>query len=79
MCILENAIYDMRIVMESTTEGLQKEQVKNDIKYATSRDSNEKVCRISEWCRSVLEKKRGEMITQKEKLEGGWKNRIWSY
>ena len=48
MCILENAIYDMRIVMESTTEGLQTEEVKNDIKYATTRDSNEKVCRISE-------------------------------
>ena len=29
---LENEISEMRIVMESTREGLQKEQAKNDIK-----------------------------------------------
>merc|ERR1712045_1111592 len=45
---LENEISEMRIVMESTREGLQKEQAKNDIKDSRIEELNEKVCRISE-------------------------------
>ena len=45
---LENEISEMRIVMESTREGLKKEQAKNDMKDSTIEELNEKVCRISE-------------------------------
>ena len=45
---LENEMSEIRIVMESTRAGLQKEQAKNDMKDSTSEELNEKVCRISE-------------------------------
>ena len=45
---LENKMSDMRIVIESTTEGLQKDQAKNGIKNSTIEEPNEKVCRITE-------------------------------
>merc|ERR1712115_28117 len=45
---LEDEICEMRIVMESTREGLQKEQAKNDIKDSRIEELNEKLCRISE-------------------------------
>ena len=45
---LENEISEMRIVMESTREGLKKEQAKNDMKDSIIEELNEKVCRISE-------------------------------
>ena len=45
---MENEISEMRIVMESTREGLKKEQAKNDMKDSTIEELNEKVCRISE-------------------------------
>merc|ERR1739844_557226 len=45
---LENEISEMRIVMESTREGLQKEQAKNDMKDSTIEELNEKVCKITE-------------------------------
>ena len=45
---LENEIFEMRIVMESTREGLKIGQTKNDMTDSTIEDLNEKVCRISE-------------------------------
>ena len=45
---MENEISEMRIVMESTREGLKKEHTKNDMKDSTIEELNEKVCRITE-------------------------------
>merc|ERR1712238_327415 len=45
---LKNEISDMRIVMESTTAGLLKERLNNDIKDSTIEELNEKVCWITE-------------------------------
>ena len=45
---LENEIFEMRIVMESTREGLKIGQTKNDMTDSTVEDLNEKACRISE-------------------------------
>merc|ERR1712194_941998 len=46
-CCLKNQISDRRILMESTTRGLQEEGVKNDIKDRTIEELNEIVCRIA--------------------------------
>ena len=45
---LEDEICEMRIVMESTAAGLQKEKLNNDIKDSKIEELNEKVRRISE-------------------------------
>merc|ERR1739844_803245 len=50
---LENEISEMRIVMESTREGLQIGQTKNDMTDSTIEDLNEKACRISEHSDSI--------------------------
>ena len=45
---LKNEISDLRIVMESTTRGLQEEKVNNDIKNCKIEELNEKGCIITE-------------------------------
>merc|ERR1712115_460343 len=45
---LENEICEMRIVMESTTAGLQQEKLNNDMKDSTIEELNEKLCGITE-------------------------------
>ena len=45
---LEDEICEMRVVMESTAAGLQKEKLNNDIKDSKVEELNEKVRRISE-------------------------------
>merc|ERR1712238_121461 len=45
---LEDKISHMRLVMDSTTGGLQKERLNNDIKDSTIDELNKKVCRITE-------------------------------
>merc|ERR1712194_461471 len=64
---LKNEISDMRIVMESTTAGLQKERLNNDIKDSTIEELNEKVCRITEEKKII--RLRGERESNEVEME----------
>merc|ERR1711983_646466 len=45
---MNSETFDMRIVMESRTVGLQEEKAQNDINNDTIEELNEKACRITE-------------------------------
>merc|ERR1712115_588944 len=69
---LENEISEMRIVMESTTAGLEKEKLNNEMKDCTIEELNEKLCRISEekmGMKSEHDKSIGDMELSRRKAE----------
>ena len=48
LACLENNISEMRMLIESTTAGLEEEREKNDIKDSTINELKEKIYRITE-------------------------------